>query len=57
MTAGEHGAYARPTVQRFGTFRELTRQGFGAVDDGGLILGSDGNTSPAGDDPIGAGSR
>jgi hypothetical protein len=57
VTAGEHGAYARPTVQRFGTFRELTRQGFGAVDDGGLILGSDGNTSPAGDDPIGAGSR
>ena len=43
--------YTKPTLQRFGTFRELTLQGFGFVADGGLIIGADGSTSPAGDDP------
>lgn len=50
-------AYARPTVQRFGTFREMTRQGFSGNVDGGLILGPDGSTTPGGDDMVPSGSR
>jgi hypothetical protein len=48
------GRYERPTVIRFGTFREITRQGFGVVDDGGFIIGDDGSTAPAGDEALGA---
>jgi len=29
--------YAKPTLQRFGTFRDLTRVGTGADGDGGVI--------------------
>jgi hypothetical protein len=49
--------YARPAVHRFGTFREITREGFTGNLDGGLILGPDGSTTPAGDDTTGGGSR
>jgi hypothetical protein len=28
--------YAKPTLRRFGTFRELTRLGWGADGDGGI---------------------
>lgn len=41
--------YSKPQVQRFGTFREITREGFVGNVDGGLILGPDGTTTPAAD--------
>lgn len=31
--------YEKPTVQRFGTFRELTQLGFASATDGASILG------------------
>jgi len=49
--------YTRPAVHRFGTFREMTREGFSGNLDGGLILGPDGTTTPAADEPTGGGSR
>lgn len=45
---GAAGQYQAPRLERFGTFREITRQGFVGNVDGGLILGSDGTSSPAG---------
>jgi hypothetical protein len=51
------GRYERPSITRFGTFREITRQGFGVVDDGGFIIGDDGSTAPAGNDLGVGGSR
>ncbi len=50
------GSYVRPALQRFGTFREITREGFTGNVDGGLILGPDGSTTPAAD-PAQRGSR
>ena len=47
--------YQAPRLERFGTFREVTRQGFTGNLDGGLILGPDGSTTPAAD--VVAGSR
>jgi len=56
--ATSHAApYARPSLERFGTFREITRQGFSGNVDGGLILGPDGSTTPAADDLMTGGSR
>lgn len=49
-------AYAKPSLAPFGTFREITRQGFVGNADGGLILGPDGTTAPAADAVVG-GSR
>ena len=49
--------YQAPRLERFGTFREVTREGFSGNLDGGLILGPDGSTSPAGDDMAVGGSR
>ncbi len=44
------GRYVRPTLERYGTFRELTRTGLFGAADGGLILNPDDDTpSPAGD--------
>ena len=48
--------YHAPRVERFGTFREITREGFTGNVDGGLILGPDGSTTPA-TDPALPGSR
>lgn len=48
--------YTKPTLQRFGTFREITREGFVGNVDGGLILGPDGTTTPAAE-PATRGSR
>jgi hypothetical protein len=48
--------YHTPRLERFGTFREITREGFTGNVDGGLILGTDGSTSPAADLPT-EGSR
>jgi hypothetical protein len=48
--------YQPPRVARFGTFREITREGFTGTLDGGLILGPDGSTTPAAD-PARPGSR
>jgi hypothetical protein len=31
--------YEKPSLQRFGTFRDLTRWGFASASDGGSILG------------------
>lgn len=31
--------YQKPTVEKLGTFRELTRWGFSSASDGGSILG------------------
>ena len=45
--------YEPPRLERFGTFREITRQGFSGNTDGGLILGPDGTTTPAADDVFG----
>jgi hypothetical protein len=56
MTSHPDRPYAKPLVQRFGTFREITREGFTGTLDGGLILGPDGNTTPAAD-PAQPGSR
>ena len=41
--------YQAPRLQRFGTFRQITREGFVGNVDGGLILGNDGTSSPAAD--------
>ena len=41
--------YERPQLHRFGTFRDVTRQGFTGNNDGGLILGPDGTSTPAAD--------
>ena len=49
-------AYAAPRLERFGTLREVTREGFTGNVDGGLILGPDGSTTPAAD-PARPGSR
>ena len=50
--------YQAPRVTRFGTFREITREGFSGNFDGGLILGPDGTTTPAADEMRpGRGSR
>ena len=58
MSPTMHIHYAAPRLARFGTFREITREGFVGNVDGGLILGPDGNTSPAADPaPPGRGSR
>lgn len=60
MHTNEHGAptqYERPRLHRFGTFREVTRQGFSGNSDGGLILGPDGTTTPAADNVMRGGSR
>ena len=58
MSLRQPGTYARPRVRRFGTFRDLTRQGFEGNTDGGLILGTDGTTTPAGEGgPMTGGSR
>ena len=51
------GPYTTPRLERFGTFREITRQGFTGNNDGGLILGPDGTTTPGGDDMVMRGSR
>lgn len=40
-------SYTKPHVERLGTFREITREGFVGNVDGGLILGPDGSTTPA----------
>ena len=48
--------YAKPRVQRFGTLREITREGFTGNVDGGLILGPTGITTPAADPGV-VGSR
>jgi hypothetical protein len=53
---GAHARYQRPRLARFGTFREMTREGFSGTLDGGLILGPDGSATPAAD-PAQAGSR
>ena len=45
--------YEPPRLERFGTFREVTQQGFSGNTDGGLILGADGTTTPAADDVFG----
>jgi hypothetical protein len=39
--------YVAPRVQRFGTFRQITREGLTGNLDGGLILGPDGNPTDA----------
>jgi len=58
MTATDLPEYRRPGITRLGTFRQITREGFVGNVDGGLILGPDGNTSPAADPaPPGRGSR
>jgi hypothetical protein len=36
--------YSKPGLERFGTFRELTRVGFNGASDGLLIVGPDGVT-------------
>ncbi len=41
--------HERPQVRRFGTFREMTREGFTGNLDGGLILGPNGTTTPGAD--------
>ena len=35
--------YAKPSVQRFGTFRDLTRQGFDGAVDGASFGGTNGS--------------
>ena len=47
MTQPPARAYAAPRLQRFGTFREITREGFVGNVDGGLILGPNGTTATA----------
>lgn len=57
MTKQQTGArapYRRPSLERFGTFREITREGFVGNVDGGLILGPDGSTTPAADPSTGS---
>jgi hypothetical protein len=49
MTPQHTGGYTKPQLRRFGTFREMTREGFQGNLDGGLILGPDGNPTPASD--------
>ena len=56
LTSGPCPAYQRPRLERFGTFREITREGFVGNLDGGLILGPDGSSTPA-SDPAQSGSR
>ncbi len=56
MSPTMHIHYAAPRLARFGTFREITREGFVGNVDGGLILGPDGNATPA-NDPAPRGSR
>ena len=51
------GTYAKPQVRRFGTFRELTREGLVGNADGGLILAADGNPTPAAEPRATTGSR
>jgi hypothetical protein len=53
---GTRAPYRSPVLERFGTFREITREGFVGNVDGGLILGPDGSTAPAAD-PRASGSR
>ena len=59
MHSNERGAprYESPRLHRFGTFRDVTRQGFSGNSDGGLILGPDGTSTPAADEAFGGGSR
>jgi hypothetical protein len=57
MTTTTGSQYQRPAVRRFGTFREITREGFSGTLDGGLILGPDGSTAPASDVSQPGGSR
>jgi len=40
--------YSKPMVERFGTFRDLTRSGFGGAGDGCIVL--DPNTGAVVDD-------
>jgi hypothetical protein len=54
---GAHAPYQRPRLERHGTFREVTRQGFSGNMDGGLILGPDGSATPGGDEGFQGGSR
>lgn len=59
MHSNERGAtrYESPRLHRFGTFRDITRQGFTGNADGGLILSADGPTTPAADEAFKGGSR
>ena len=57
MKSDARPSYGKPQVQRFGTFREITREGFTGNLDGGLILGPDGTTTPAADPGPTPGSR
>jgi hypothetical protein len=41
--------YTKPTVTRYGTFRELTQLGFSGASDGFTIIGPDGSTSSGND--------
>lgn len=50
MQRASRASYSKPRLHRFGTFREITRQGFVGNVDGGLILGPDSTTSPAADE-------
>ena len=50
-------AYTKPQVHRFGTFREITREGFTGNLDGGLILGPAGTPTPGADPRVTRGSR
>ena len=49
--------YQPPRLTRFGTFRELTREGLVGNADGGLILAADGNPTPAAEPRATTGSR
>ncbi len=51
---GARAPYQSPLLERFGTFREITREGFTGNVDGGLILGPDGSTAPAADPRAGS---
>jgi len=41
--------YVKPRLERFGTFRELTKLGFTGASDGFTIIGPDGNSSSGND--------
>lgn len=57
MKKAQPGPYTKPVVERFGTFREITREGFSGNADGGLILGPGGITTPGAEPMTPRGSR
>jgi hypothetical protein len=49
FSTAEIHVYEKPTVEKFGSFRDLTRLGFSGNTDGATVIGANGTTTSPGD--------